>query len=231
MDKIQIIENLFYNILVYSFLVPLGSFFFYKKIKSEAGFFIIIFYSVLFFLLNIFFPFFDSRGTLKLYYSVYTFLEYTSFTLLFYLKIKTKIFKFLIITLTILFIAFQIFHYYNIKDREIDSLPIGVETILLFTYIIFYFYEQFKQPNVDYIYKNHVFWIAFGVMIYLGGSFFFYLLANYMSTIRQYWDLTYIGDVLKNIIFLYSLIVLKRSISKDSSHSKKNIPYLDMDFT
>lgn len=230
MDKIQIIENLFYYIFLYSFLVPLGSFLFLKKVKTEIDFIIIIVYSLLFFLLNLFFPSFDKN--LKTYYFIYTFFEYTSFTLLFFTKINNRFFKILILLFSVFFICFQIFHYYAIKLKLLDSLPIGVETILLFTYIIFYFYEQFKLPNGDYIYKNHIFWIAFGILIYLGGSFFFYILANYASMkVMKYWDLTYIGDILKNVLFLISLLVLKKNVPKKNSVPKKSIPYLDMDFT
>jgi hypothetical protein len=133
---------------------------------------------------------------------------------------------------SILFIAFQFFHYFTIRLDVIDSLPIGVETILLFTYIIFYFYEQFKQPNPDYIYRNETFWIAFAIMIYLGGSFFFNILANYINPrmVLNYWFLTFIGDIVKNIIFLIALYAIK-STNKNKPHQKKSIPHLDMDFT
>jgi hypothetical protein len=114
----------------------------------------------------------------------------------------------------------------------VDSLPIGVETILLFSYIIFYFYEQFKQLNPDYVYKNPTFWIYFGILIYLGGSFFFNILADYMNkkTVAQYWNLTYIPDIVKNILFLYALLIIKNH-SNNKLPQKKSIPHLDMDFT
>jgi hypothetical protein len=114
----------------------------------------------------------------------------------------------------------------------VDSLPIGVETILLFSYIIFYFYEQFKQPNPDYVYRNPTFWIFFGILIYLGGSFFFNILADYMNkkTVVKLWSLTFIGDIVKNLLFLYALFLIKNH-SKSQLHQKKSIPHLDMDFT
>jgi hypothetical protein len=182
--------------------------------------------------LNILFYLFDQSGNLKIYYFAYTFLEYLLFTSIIYVKIQNKTFKRIILIFSILFIAFQIFHFVNIKLTVVDSLPIGVETILLFSYIIFYFYEQFKLPNPDYVYRNPTFWIFFGILIYLGGSFFFNILADYMNkkTVVKLWSLTFIGDIVKNLLFLYALIIIKNH-SKNQPHQKKSIPHLDMDFT
>ena len=114
----------------------------------------------------------------------------------------------------------------------IDSLPIGVETIFLFAYIIFYFYEQFKQPNPIELYRNETFWITVAIMIYLGGSFFFNILVPYLNPrmVLNYWYLTFIGDIVKNILFLYALFV-KKNHSNKQQPQKKSIPHLDMDFT
>ena len=102
----------------------------------------------------------------------------------------------------------------------------------MFSYIIFYFYEQFKVSNPDYVYRNPTFWIFFGILIYLGEVFFFNILADYISkqTVLKYWDLTYIGDIVKNILFLYALFILRNN-SNHKQPQKKSIPHLDMDFT
>lgn len=184
----------------------------------------------MFFFLNLFFR--EFKSNLKLYYFAYTFLEYLAFTYLLYIKIQSTIFRRIIYVLSIFFIAFQFFHYFTIRLDVIDSLPIGVETILLFTYIIFYFYEQFKLPNPDYVYRNETFWISFAIMIYLGGSFFFNILANYINPrlVLKYWFLTWWGDIIKNAIFLYAIYAIRKT-DKKHPNQKKSIPHLDMDFT
>lgn len=233
MGKIQIIENLFYNIFLYSFLLPLISFFFFKKIKSDSSCVLIIIYGIIFFLLNLFFSDFEKKASLlKLYYTLYTFLEYVLFTAIMYSKVKSIAFRRLIIAASIGFVAFQVIHFTTMRIAVLDSIPIGIETILIFIYIIFYFYEQFKVPSGNFIYHNYVFWIAFGIMIYLGGSFFFNIMADYMySRISPYWDLTYIGDIVKNALFLYGLILFKMNYKGNSNNKKTSVPYLDMDFT
>ena len=232
MDKIQIIENLFYNIFLFSFLLPLISLFFSKKLRKDSSCLVLLLYCVIFFFLNLFFPFFEKQGLLKIYYTAYTFLEYVLFTYIIWVKIKSKSFKILVASLSLLFFVFQVFHYYTVKIKVLDSIPIGIETILIFIYIIFYFYEQFKQPSNSYLYQNYMFWIAFGIMIYLGGSFFFNILADYITQrIIEHWPLTYIADILKSLFFLYGLLLFKSKHNGDYNNKSSSLPFLDIDFT
>jgi hypothetical protein len=111
--------------------------------------------------------------------------------------------------------------------KMIDSIPIGVETILIYSFIIYCFYEQFKQTQSDFIYKDPFFWFAFGIMIYLGGSFFFYILADHINEDKlvEYSRLTYIADIVKNALFLYALILLS---TKGRPSGYNSVPNLDM---
>lgn len=234
MDKIQIIENLFYYTFLYSFLIPLVAIFFIRKFRRDTICILVLLYGLVYFLLNLFFPYFDNHNFLKIYYFVYTFLEYGLFAYILYSKIQDRRFRILMLILSIAFIAFQILHYYTSKLKIIDSIPIGIETILIFIYIFFFFYEQFKYPSSAYLSQNYIFWIIIGILFYLGSSFFFYILADYVSEqIIQYWDLTYIGDIVKNILFLCGLYMYKPSNNGNYSNRKKSpkLPFLDMDFT
>jgi hypothetical protein len=64
-------------------------------------------------------------------------------------------------------------------------------------------------------------------MLYLGSSFFIYILANHISQQQRdsFWIITYIAEILKNIFFAVALIVYDRS--KSEKITNKNIPYLD----
>jgi hypothetical protein len=68
-------------------------------------------------------------------------------------------------------------------------------------------------------------------MVYLAGSFFFYILANHIGKkqLDEYWKLTYLTDIIKNIFITIAIFVYafspKESIKKESSSS---VPYLDM---
>src|SRR4029450_11701183 len=111
--------------------------------------------------------------------------------------------------LTILFLLFQVMHYLFINNIRIDSIAIGVESILIFVYIFFFFMDNLNSPKDGFIYANHTFWISVGLLIYLGGSFFINILANSLSKeeFDKYWYLNYIADIVKTVFFATALIV------------------------
>ena len=161
--------------------------------------------------------------------SAYTFLEYAFFSYIFWYNLRSKPFKNLILILSILFIVFQIAFVTSTTHRRLDSIPVGIETILVFIYIFYFFYEFSKYIKDTFIYNHYPFWIAVGVMIYLGGSFFFYIMANHMTDaeIDRYWELTYIGEIIKNILFAYAIFLFVRQ-KKENGFKNKILPNLDM---
>jgi hypothetical protein len=223
---------MYYNTFLYSFLLPLVAFLIIsKKAKPNNVVLIVLIYSLLFFLLNVFYDDISSvRYLKKPYIFSYTFFEYCLFGSVLYIKIRNKSFKRLIIVLSILFFLFQAIYYFTSRIKTLDSIPIGIETILIFIYVIYYFKEQFNNPENSFIYSDYVFWILVGIMVYLGGSFFFYILANHLDQkqIDQYWTYTYITDILKNIFLMISVFMFALNLKNPSQKQKSSVPYLDM---
>lgn len=159
----------------------------------------------------------------------YTFLEYSFFALLFWLIIKNRRFKTIIGVFSLGFFSFLVFYYYNSKLARLDSIPIGIETILTLIYISYFFYESFKTSVDTYIYNHPGFWISIGILLYLGGSFFFYILINDLpkDQIEAFGNMTFIAEIIKNILFCIAIIFFYKSPLK-SDASKKSVPFLDM---
>jgi hypothetical protein len=162
--------------------------------------------------------------------SAYTFLEYAFFSYIFWYNLRSRPFKNLILILSILFIAFQIAFVTSTTHRRLDSIPVGIETILVFIYIFYFFYEFSKNTKDVFIYNHYGFWLAVGIMIYLGGSFFFYILINSLTDneIDKFSNMTYVAEIIKNLLFTFSIFIYKKHpVNKPQNHSK-NIPNLDM---
>lgn len=228
MGKIQDIEKLFTYILDYSFLLPpLVILLSIKKTGLENIFIALFLYGVCFFFLNRYYDALAEKFG-KYYYPIYTLLEYIVFTFIIWHNLSGKTIKKLIIVLSVFFVCFQTFYAVYFRFRTMDSIPTGIETILIFIYIFTYFYEQFKATQTQFLYETYFFWIAIGIMIYLGGSFFFYILANHMNRaqINQYWFLTFIIESLKNLLFAYSIYIY---IIKAQKKSPSSLPNLDFD--
>ena len=231
MVKIQAIEKLFLYILTYSYLL-LPLVFLFSRSKRRVDLFIGI-YGILFFVLlflinpsNRLIPI----PYIKIYQTFYTFSEYLFFTYILFQSIIIKQLRIIILIFSILFICFLAYDYLNNRHGRIDSLSVGIESILVFIYITFFFYQTFKSVDNEYIFNQAGFWLSLGILIYLGGTFFFNILANDIDETHtdKYWFLTYIADTIKNLLFCVSIIVYARNRHKQKL-PPKSVPYLDLD--
>jgi hypothetical protein len=208
-------EKLFYSILTYSFLlIPL--FLLVRKCKLSGIIVVLFIYGITFFLLNNYYYDFPKKYR-QLIQAVYTFLEYLTFSFIIWEGLKNKFFRKLIAVLCVLFLIFIICFNLLSGVNRIDSIPVGVESILIFIYSFFYFRQFFTSPGLI-SFKSPGFLIIVGILIYLGGTFFFNIFANYLSVseMHQYWWLTYIPEIIKNILFTVAIF-------KIMPHVKKNV--------
>lgn len=134
------------------------------------------------------------------------------------------------IILTIAFFLFQIIYYFETKLIRLDSIPIGIETILILIYVIYYFYDFYKRPTSFFIYSHYCFWVSIGILIYLGGSFFFYILINHLdiSQVNTFGNLTYVAEIIKNVMFLSAILIFSKNYSTRNKEKNKPLPFLDM---
>ena len=226
MEKSKVIEKLFIDILTYLYLLLPLIYLFQKRKKRDAT--ILAVYGLVFFLLLVFFYHIPEKLN-PIYNTVFTFLEYSFFTSLFYLNLSNKRYKRIILILSSLFATFQVIHLFFFQNYRMDSVPIGVESILIFIYIFFFFLENLNNTKQEFIYNHHCFWISVGLLVYLGGSFFINILADTLSNeeVVKYWFLNYIADIFKTLLFSISLILVSKKKNALSSRSQ-NIPYLDL---
>jgi hypothetical protein len=163
----------------------------------------------------------------------YTTIEYLFFAFLFFKALHTASFRKIILALSVAFILFQVIYYFNVRDDRfrLDTVPIGVETILLFVYTFFFFYESMKSSHQINLYSSFAFWVAIGILLYLGASFFLFILANDLRTqeIETFWDVTYVAETIKNIVFCVAILTYVSNPNqpkKNMSRSPDSVPHL-----
>jgi hypothetical protein len=163
----------------------------------------------------------------KITFPVYTLLEYFFFTILIFQQLKLKRQKIIVIILSISFFIFQVLSYFFAPKKNLDSIPIGIETILVFVFIFFFLYEQLRDVKDIPIYDHYFFWVSIGLFIYLGGSFFIYLLADSVTAkeILRYWFFTYIVEIIKNLLFVTAILIYSKNQNK--TNSNQAVPNLD----
>jgi hypothetical protein len=228
LGKIPTIENLFFDILTYSYLLfPIIFFFKLSRLKIEKTFSAIVVYSFFFFLVLVLDPIIpQGKIFTKLYYALWTLIEYVFFALIISQNIQNKRFKNLILVLSLVFISFQAFYFFGVQNvKLVDTIPMGIESILIFIFCFYFFYEQLRDVSTP-IYTNFFFWVALGLILYLSGSFFIYILSNVdRQMIRKYWFITYILDTVKNVFFVTSGLVFLKQTKYTST--KTVLPNLD----
>jgi hypothetical protein len=69
-----------------------------------------------------------------------------------------------------------------------------------------------------------------GMLIYLGYTFFFNLLVNHVNDafIKKYYHFSYLGDIIKNLLFTVALFCLPRDKKSDARSNVLNAPNLDL---
>lgn len=188
------------------------------------------FYLLFFFLLNFFFA--ESKAVLgkKLYYLTYTLFEYLTFAYIIWQSTSDRKFKKIILFLSGLFTIFLIIFYASVEIARLDSVPIGIETILLFIFILYFFYLHFNTLSSYSINENPSFWLTTGILIYLAFTFFFNILANSLNQehFKMYFYYSYLGDILKNILFSIAVILFARKKESFTNKQRFNVPNLDM---
>lgn len=185
-------------------------------------------YCIIFFLL-LFFGSYLTTHFRRIYLTVYTTFEYLFFFFFIYQVVLEPRFKRLMIFFSALFVAFECWFYFETNSKDIDSVPIGIETILILFFIVYCFYEQFRYNFSRFIYTNYWFWTIVGILCYLSCSFFFNILASSFEydALQPYWYITFIFEIIKNLFFTFGVYLLSKE-KIDSTLRKTEVPNLDM---
>lgn len=167
----------------------------------------------------------------KIQQALYTLLEFSFFSYIIWHSIQKKNLQKIVIYASTVFFCFHIIYFFTSKPQKLDSIPIGIETIIIFFLAFLYFQQFFKFNLSNNIYEYPSFWLIVGVLIYLGSSLFFNMLVNHISQEQfdRYWHYTYVPEILKNILFgfvIWGRFFKKVDVKK--SQIPKNIPNLDM---
>jgi hypothetical protein len=220
--KTKTIENLFVYLAILAPFVPILFFFLnWKKTRLSKALWVIILYCFLIdFLVNFIIGELGHNPIKKSFYAAFTFFEYMSFAYFMFLQIKNKKFKKYMTYLSIFFCFFIIIYYLTVKFKTIDSIPIGIETILIIVFAFYYLYEEMNDTTTLFIYNKPSFWIILGIVLYLAGSFFIYIFAGYLKQeeLDKYWQITNFFSILKHVFFCIA-------IYNHSKPSKGNLNY------
>lgn len=203
---------------------------FFKRTKKINGLWAIALYALSFIvstLLQDYIP--TTNHVLKLFYSSLTFIEYSLFSYFLYVNIIAPLFKKIIIFSWFGFILFLVLYQMFSKFQLLDTVTIGVETILILIFSFYFLYESITQNETLFIYDDYRFWIVIGFIIYLSGSFFIYIYTDQIpyEKVQEYWPLTNLFSTIKNLLFLIGIFIFAHQKSERPSKNLIQNKYAD----
>ena len=153
-------------------------------------------------------------------YNIYTILEVTLLGLLYVRFIKTKLLKKIILVSVIVFDLLATVRCI-IDPHSYDDLGWSLSSALLITYVLLFFYDLLKQPEIAVLTKYPMFWISAGILIFFSGTIFVFLFGKYiiadMDTMGDLWDMIKWLNIFYNILLTIGLCQKKSTIKFQSN--------------
>ena len=206
MLKLTPIKLDIFNITLLSEFLPLlFALIFFKKLQGKAMkvFFIYLLVLCVFLISSSFFKFYlQSVTNYVAILKLYTLIEYSLIGIFLIKILSSKILKKLILISIPLFAVGTVIVQFVIFAKTFNSLPLIIESLLLISFFVIFFYEKMKTVNTYPLSQSIIFWICVGFFIYFAGNFFFILFITY-STNQEFVD---------NQRIVYGIVTISKNI-------------------
>ena len=159
-----------------------------------------------------------SNESLSVFLSAFTILEYSFFSIFIYSLLESTAAKKAILVISMLFVLSSIFIYFNNQNTPFDAIPASIEAVILISFTIYLLFEQNNKPEISLIYLSYTFWITFGFLIYLSGTFFLFVQYSNLPEETQdtVWSINLVCNILKNILFAIAFSMRKEDSKPNS---------------
>ncbi|NII27118.1 hypothetical protein HB364_18665 [Pseudoflavitalea sp. X16] len=152
----------------------------------------------------------DNSQTKFYFFSFFTVVEYTLFSIFLSFNFKSKKIKKLILFALPLFYIIVLYYIFNRdQSNNFDAIPASLESILIIIFCVIFFFEQIRDMEVSFIYSSKTFWIIVAILIYMAATFFLFISAEFVSQQerRSYWFINSISNILKNVLLAIAFII------------------------
>ena len=151
-------------------------------------------------------------------FRLFTIVEYSIISLFLFKLIESRQFKNVIKLGSIFFLLAGVLDIYTSSFTDFDSLPSGLESILILAYCLFFIYERITATSFSF---NGTVWISTGFILFFSGTFFLFILSqnNFKdnSFILTYGYIVAIFSIIKNL-FITIGVSTETNNSKRTNH-------------
>lgn len=153
----------------------------------------------------------------RAYYLVtrfYNVIEYSILAYLFYLHIKNKVVKNILLFSVLPFAIFAIYDFFKADKPALPFIPLILEYLIILIFIIYFFFEVIQESVVEPIYHKSIFWVSVAFILNFSGNFFLLL-----SSVNSFED-----EVFRDTftIVYSSVTILKNVLLSIAVYTKEN---------
>ena len=161
----------------------------------------------------------------------YNILEYSILAYLFYLCIKNKIVRTILLLSIFPFITFSLYDYFTASKPALPFLPLIFEYLILLIFIVYFFFEVIQETVIEPIYHKSIFWISVAFILNFSGNFFL-LLSSVNSfdneVFRDTFTIIYSSvTIIKNVLLCISVSIKETDTENKSLNDLGIDPELD----
>jgi len=152
--------------------------------------------------------------------SIYTAVEFSTFCLFYFYSVSEGLMKKAVLPIGGLFLVFAGIDFFLVNQMTaIDSMAIGVESILIILMCIYYLIVQIKGSSNLFVYSTSNFWIVITFLIFFSGTFFLYIMLE-----SQFEDKSYrtLYTFINSIFYILRYILFSVAMVMKSSQPAKN---------
>lgn len=193
---------------------------FFQKRNNDKKFWVIFVYVTLSFIFDLLPHFFSLKGFY--FYSSFSVIEYFLFSYFLFLCYRDRIIKKLIIGSAVVFVLACSYSILNLYQTQFDYVSSSVGNTLILIFCIFFFYEQLKNPEINFIYASKSFWIVTGFLVYVSATLFLFISTGVKGKEKNpdLWLFNVIFNIIKNLLFAIA-VYKPLTMLIDSSAEKK----------
>jgi len=210
-------------------LIILAFFFYFSHTRNNKYALAVLGYSI--YALAFFIFYINSPQIEGKYIDFYNFLgEVIGFSIIIYFCLRSPLLRKITIAAGIAVVIFFIIYLNVARIKPFDPVLNTVRSISLFVLTLLVFYEKFQTVADKEIYNDYKFWGILGLIIFVSGTFLFYLVYfDYYEEVKNLEIISLALYLIKTILFLISLVILGKSKTKESKPPSTNIPFLDLE--
>jgi hypothetical protein len=141
-------------------------------------------------------------------WNVFILVEFTFLSYFFYLVIKQRLVRSLII---FSYLAFFVVYFFVVNhDKEkFNSFLSAIESVLLLILSLSYFTIVMRPTAVPVTIFNPTLLVVFSILVYLASTTFLYVIANNLTEkqFHKYWSINDFANIICNLIYSFAFIL------------------------